>query len=162
MIENIKLIIEGDYTTLQIELILIGLCWAMMIIAVLIDLWTGIERARKCGEKIKSHKLRDTLIKVSEYWRVMIFGLFIDAVCFIIIPHPVPFGSGLFMLACCGIEGKSVIENLKRKKAAAAEIPKTVIDILKSLDNPEKLKMYIEVANELNHKHKEEENANNQ
>jgi uncharacterized membrane protein len=152
MLKNIYEFIEGNTTGLYIELSLIIGCWVLMVIAVLIDLWTGIERAKKRGEKIKSHKLRRTIEKISEYWRVMIFGFFIDIVLFVILPHTVPLGSFVFSLACCGIEAKSVIENLKQKKSVAAQIPNAVMKLLETLDNPEKLSTYIEIFNKLNTK----------
>ncbi|MCL2291235.1 MAG: phage holin family protein [Bacteroidetes bacterium] len=156
MLKNIYEIIGGNSDGLYIELSLIVGCWMLMIFAVLIDLWTGIERAKKCGERLKSNKFRRTLSKISEYWRVMLFGLFIDIILFVILPYHVPFGSIIFTLACCSIEAKSVIENLKLKKSAAANVPGEVLKILKHLDNPDKLKSYIDMLNQLNNKQDDE------
>jgi len=157
MLDNVNEVIAGNYSGMSIELTLIFICWGMMIVAVFIDLWTGVERAKACGEKMKSGKFRLTLIKIGDYWRVMIFGLFIDIILFMILDNYAPFGSLLFAIACCFIEGKSVIENLRRKRSAAADVPQAVIDIIKSIDNPEKLSAYIEILNKLNKKHEDNE-----
>jgi len=157
MLKNIYEIIGGNSYGLYIEMWLIAGCWMLMIFAVLIDLWTGVERAKKCGEKVKSKKLRRTILKISEYWRVMLFGLFIDIVLFVILPYHVPFGSIVFTLACCSIEAKSVIENLRLKKSAAANVPEVVGKILRCVDNPEKLELYIQLLNKINKKQEDDE-----
>jgi len=157
MLKNIYEIISGQTNGMCIELVLIVICWLMMVLAVLIDLWAGVSRAKKCGEKLKSNKFRRTVNKISEYWSVMLFGLFIDVFLFAIIPYYVPLGSFIFSIACCGIEAKSVIENLRRKNSAAAEVPSAVLQILKHIDNPEKLSQYIEILNKINKKHEDNE-----
>ena len=158
MLKNIHDIIAGDYTGLKIKLILIIIFQVIMIIAVLIDLWIGTERAKKCGEKMKSSKLRWTVNKIGDYWRLMIFGLFIDIVLFIVTPYVVPFGTMVFMLGSCFIEGKSVIESLRRKKSAAAEVPQAAIDIIKNI-GIEQLSGYIETLKKLNNKKDNDQNS---
>ena len=156
MLRNIYEIMAGNTTGLAVELSLIAGCWLLMIFAVLIDLWTGIERAKACGENIMSKKLRRTIVKISEYWRVMLFGLIIDIVLFIILPYYVPFGSIIFTLACVLIEAKSVIENLRRKKSAAAEVPELVIELLKRYD-ADKIESVINILSKLNNKKNDNE-----
>ena len=157
MLKNINDIIAGYYTGITIEVSIIVICWILVVIAVLIDLWTGIERAKKCGEKMHSHKFRATITKITEYWRIMIFGLFIDIATFIIFPHNVPFGTLLFMIACCGIEAKSVFENLRRKKSAAAQVPDALLKILEQLNSPEKISQYIEILTKLSNNNEQKQ-----
>ena len=57
---------------------LIFICAAAILLAVLIDLSTGVERAKKCKEKIRSHILRRTISKVVDYYRLLFFGVIID------------------------------------------------------------------------------------
>ena len=57
---------------------IIFLCCVLVIAACLIDLWTGVEAAKKNKEKIKSRILRRTVAKILDYLRVVVFGVLID------------------------------------------------------------------------------------
>ena len=73
------------------------ICFMLVIFAVLIDLFTGVQAARKTGEKIQSHILRRTVNKVISYLTVVFFGIFIDilGLCFpwYAIPYCCVFGT---------------------------------------------------------------------
>jgi len=102
--------------------------WIIMIFAVLIDLWTGLEKARARKEKIRSHLLRCTFVKIGDYWRVQAFGLFIDL--FGSMWWSIPIASLVVGLGVLLIEGRSVIENLHAKKSAAASLPSIIQKII--------------------------------
>ena len=76
----IELITTGDFMEIQRRAIIILIFWIIMIIAVFIDLWTGVEKARARHEQIYSDKLRRTVAKIGEYWRVQIMFLLFDIV----------------------------------------------------------------------------------
>lgn len=104
--------------------------WLVTIVAVLIDLWTGVEKARALGEDIDSHNLRRTVVKIGDYWRVQVFGLMIDA--FLSLWLSFPCASLLCGLGVLLIEARSVVENLRRKKSAAAGLPDMLTRIMRA------------------------------
>lgn len=110
-------------------------CWGVMPIACLIDMWTGISKAKALKEKIKSRSLRCTVIKISEYWRVQIMAVLIDIIilCGNWDIYQSPYISVLFTIAIIAIEIWSVFENLREKKSPAGEVPEALAEILNKL-----------------------------
>ncbi|MEG2282779.1 MAG: phage holin family protein [Rikenellaceae bacterium] len=111
--------------------------WALMIGVVMIDLWTGIDKARARAERIHSKGLRMTIAKIGEYWRVLVMFLFIDIIGVMLPWYVMPYASMICTLAIILIEIRSVIENLKEKKSSASHITEVVNEII-SIDNSEK------------------------
>lgn len=111
--------------------------WAMMIGVVMIDLWTGVDKARARAERIHSKGLRMTIAKIGEYWRVLVMFLFIDVIGMMLPWYKMPYASMICTLAVILIEIRSVIENLKAKKSSASHIAEMVNEII-SVDNTEK------------------------
>ena len=87
-------------------------CCVIVWLAALIDLWTGVEAARANKEPISSHALRRTVAKVIDYLR--------------------PYFLIVCTLGVLLIEGRSVIENSRKKKSHAADILNAVEDIIKA------------------------------
>lgn len=104
--------------------------WLAMIMAVLLDLWTGVEKARALGEAIDSHNLRRTVKKIGDYWRVQVFGLMVDVFSSLWLNFPA--ASLLCGLGVLVIEARSVIENLRRKRSAAAGLPDVLTRIIRA------------------------------
>lgn len=104
--------------------------WLAMIMAVLLDLWTGVEKARALGEEIDSHNLRRTVKKIGDYWRVQVFGLMVDVFSSLWLNFPA--ASLLCGLGVLVIEARSVIENLRRKRSAAAGLPDVLTRIIRA------------------------------
>ena len=117
--------------------------WIIMVIAVFIDLWTGVEKARARHERIYSDKLRRTVAKIGEYWRVQIMFLLFDIVGSFISIYNLPYASMLGTLCIVYIELRSVFENLKEKRSAAADIPEAMKEII-NCNDIEKAKELIE------------------
>lgn len=110
------------------------MCFILVLLAVVIDLFTGIQTAKKCKEKIQSHILRRTVNKVISYLTVVFFGIFIDILGLCFPWYAIPYCCIVTTFGVILIEGKSVIENHAKAKNPAAHVPSTV------LDNIEKLK----------------------
>ena len=98
-------------------------------ISVLIDLWTGIDKAKVLNEKIYSGGFRRSIIKLKEYIFLMYFGTVADVALFVVYKQ-VPAGVLLACVACCLIELISVIENLKAKKSEAGKMPEILEQIV--------------------------------
>ena len=124
----------SDPSVFQRMAIVVLILWGLMIVAVLVDLWTGIEKAKARREFVDSGGLRRTITKVGEYWRVLAMLLLEDVIGSIFPWYALPYASVLGTLAVILIEGRSVIENLRAKHSAAADIPDAIGRIIRCRD----------------------------
>ncbi len=114
---------------------IIFICCILVIIATLIDLWTGLDAARKNHEPIRSKALRRTVNKALDYLRVIIFGVLIDILGLCFPWYAIPYCAILVTLGILTIEGKSVLENFRKKKSNAADIMEVIGEILECADS---------------------------
>lgn len=124
---------ESIESFLVIKASIIMICWLFMTISVFIDFCSGVSTAKALGEKLMSKGFRRTISKAVDYMLILFFALMFDALglCFIHF-YVLPFATLLCTVAIMCIEGKSVIENARRKKAHSAEIPEMVKKILQA------------------------------
>lgn len=123
---------NGLCTFIMVRIVIIMICWAMMIMSCLVDLWSGRDTAKFLGEKLESHKYRRTIVKIGDYSRVMLFGFMFDCLGMLLTFYVLPFSTMLCTIGVIAIEGKSVIENSARKKAHAADIPEVIKKIIQA------------------------------
>lgn len=114
---------------------LIFLCCVLVIAACLIDLWTGVDAARKNKEKIKSRILRRTVTKILDYLRVVVFGVLIDILGLAFPWYAIPYAALVVTLGILLIEGKSVIENYHKSRSSAAKVVDMISTIIDCADN---------------------------
>ena len=114
---------------------IIFMCCILVIAACLIDLWTGIDAARKNKEKIRSKALRRTVAKAVDYLRVIVFGVLIDVLGLSFPWYVIPYCAVICTLGILIIEGKSVLENFHKKKSSAANIVDVIETIVNCTDN---------------------------
>ncbi len=145
-------IIDHDWDTLCVKAAIILGFWVCMVVAVLIDLRSGISKARALGEKVQSHKLRRTIDKIGDYWRVLAMALVFDIIASLLPFYGLPYASVLVTLACIIIELKSVLENASAKKSSAAQIPDIISEIIKCTDT-DKASELVKRLKELGDKH---------
>lgn len=122
---------QYDHLTyyIVVRAVIVLVCWLFMAASNIVDFFSGINTARALGQKLKSHAFRRTITKIRDYAQIMLFALMFDALGSLLPFYAVPFATMLCTLAVMCIEGKSVIENSRRKKAHAGEIP----DILRQI-----------------------------
>ncbi len=137
----IEFITTGDMSIMQRQALITLVCWLIMVLAVTIDLWTGIDKAKSKKEEIHSKALRMTITKIGEYWRVLVMFLLFDIVASFIVSYTLPYASMLGAICVIGIEACSVLENLKAKRSSAAKIPEAIVKIIecKNIDEAKKL-----------------------
>lgn len=116
---------------------LIFICAIAVLFAVLLDLSTGVEAAKKCKERIKSHILRRTINKVVDYYRLLFFGVIIDVLGLAFVWYNVPYCAILVTVGVVLIEAKSVLENYKKAKSSARNVPEMVAKIVKAMTDKE-------------------------
>lgn len=113
----------------------IFMCCVLIIAACFIDLWTGIDAAKKNQEKIRSKALRRTITKVLDYLRVIIFSVLIDVLGLSFTWYIMPYCCVVCTLGILIIEGKSVLENFQKKKSSAAKVVDIIETIVECTDN---------------------------
>lgn len=113
----------------------IFLCFVIIGVAVMLDLYTGIKAAKKTGEKIRSHILRRTIIKIIEYWFVVVFGVLIDLLGLTFPWYNIPYAAIFITFSVLLIEGHSLFENLTRAKSPAGKIDDMAGDVLQDIIN---------------------------
>ena len=113
--------LEGDYKTLITTLFVVCFTWIVVIVAMLIDLYFGVKKAKELGEATSSEGFRRTINKATYYFALMgfafLFDIF-DVVTPYFFPHPlgsVPFVSIFVALGLVFTEAKSVREKAEDK-----------------------------------------------
>lgn len=129
-------------------LMIIFMCFMIVLFAVLFDLYTGVRAAAKLKEKIQSHILRHTILKVIDYLTVVFFGVLIDVLGLCFPWYAIPYCCIVTTLGIILIEGKSVIENHAKMKNPAAKVPEMVGDVLERIIKCDNLKDAMEIWEE--------------
>ena len=149
----LELIETKDYEALAffiaVRVIIILICWVFMTLSCIVDFWSGTTTAKALGEKLQSHGFRRTIIKIGDYVRVLCFALMFDALGSLLPFYAIPFGTILCTVAIICIEGKSVIENSRLKKAHAADIPDIVKQIVQATTAKQGSEIIDKLINEL-------------
>ena len=118
------------FIAIRVGIILV--CWIFMVLSSIVDFWSGTTTAKALGQALMSHGFRRTITKIGDYVRLMLFALMFDILGSLLSFYIIPFATILCTIAIIYIEGKSVIENSKRKKAHAAEVPDIVKQIIQA------------------------------
>lgn len=130
---------------ITVRVVIIVICWIFSTIACIVDFWSGTLTAKILGEKLMSHGFRRTIIKIGDYARVLMFAFMVDVLGSLLSFYILPFATMLCALAILCIEGKSVLENSKRRKAHAADVP----DIVKKIVQAATAEQGHEILNEI-------------
>lgn len=122
-------------------LTIIFVCCILVVLAALLDMWTGVDAARANREKIRSHSLRKTVRKVIDYLRIVVFGCLIDILGLFFPWYDIPYACAIVTLGVILIEGKSVVENFKKKRSSAAQVLDIVAKIIECADEKDARKL---------------------
>lgn len=125
----------GEYVLIRVAITMV--CWAFMIAATLVDFWSGVTTARCLKEPLMSHGFRRTITKISSYWQVLLFALMFDILGAFLSFYYLPFMTIIGTLSIIIIEARSVVENSKRRKASAAQMPEVTQQIIAAVTNEE-------------------------
>lgn len=121
----------------------VGFSLVAVAVAVALDMWTGVDCARKRGEKVMSDGLRRTISKMGDYWRVQGFGIVTDILLSMYLDYPI--ATIVITLGEVLIEFKSVLENYRRAGIPAGKVDEAAKTVLKTLTERdiERLKDYL-------------------
>lgn len=136
---------DGLMFFIAIRVGIILVCWIFMILSSIVDFWSGTATAKALGQALMSHGFRRTIAKIGDYVRLMLFALMFDMLGSLLSFYIIPFATILCTIAVIYIEGKSVVENSKRKKAHAADVP----DIVKKIVQAATVEQGHEILNEI-------------
>lgn len=131
------------FIVVRVGIILV--CWFFIVVSSIVDFWSGTTTAKALGQALMSHGFRRTVTKIGDYVRLMLFALMFDILGSLLSFYVVPFATILCTIAVIYIEGKSVVENSKRKKAHAADVP----DIVKKIVQAATVEQGHEILNEI-------------
>lgn len=119
-----------DMAKIYLHLAIVMVCWIIMVVAPLIDMWDGVQTSRMLKEPILSNRLRKTVAKINEYWRFMLIGFCIDVLGIFISWYSVPCASMIFTLAILYVEFKSMREHAARRNNDTADMVRTASRII--------------------------------
>lgn len=135
---------------IAVRAVIIVICWIFSTIACIVDFWSGTLTAKILGEKLISHGFRRTIVKIGDYARVLMFAFMVDALGSLLSFYILPFATMLCALAILCIEGKSVLENSKRRKAHAGDVPDIVKQIIQAATTEQGHEVFNKIVNQLN------------
>lgn len=110
--------------------VIVFVCAVLVMAAAFIDMWTGIEAAKANKERISSRSLRKTVAKIVDYLRVIMFAVLVDVLGLFFPWYALPYCAVIVTLGILLIEGKSVLENFRRKRSHAADVVEMVARII--------------------------------
>ena len=113
--------------------------------AILVDLSTGVSKARALKQKIYSGGLRKSFIKLKEYLAIFYFGVVVD-IALVIVWKQIPIGVAITGIAASAIELISVVENLRLKKSSASKLPDVIAKIVAVKDEESAAKLLDELS----------------
>lgn len=116
-IEKIAVVFAHDH--LLLHTVIIALCMAAMLISMIADLITGIQKAKQRGEATTSKGLKKTAAKAEKYFLPFMVTVCIDFISSVIVP--IPAFSMLWAAYCCLCEWKSVRESVWKKEEIAQQ-----------------------------------------
>ena len=122
------------------------LCGGLTFGAILVDLSTGVSKARALKQKVYSGGLRKSFIKLRDYLSIFYFGVIVDIALNLVWEY-MPIGLITTCISASAIELISVVENLKLKKSAAAKMPEMISKIVEVKDAEGAAKVIRELQN---------------
>ena len=132
---------------ITVRIVIILMCWFFMIVSSIVDFWSGTSTAKALGQALMSHGFRRTVAKIGDYVRLMLFALMFDMLGSLLSFYIIPFATILCTIAIMYIEGKSVVENSRRKKAHAGDVPEIVKKIVQAATTEQGHEILHEIIN---------------
>ncbi|ROI09810.1 holin [Chryseobacterium sp. H3056] len=133
--------LNNDYAAIMQKLIVVSMAWGGVLIAILIDLFFGVQKAKKLNELRSSEGYKRSIEKFVFYYASMFFALLFDALLpisfFFEFPlSAIPFITILAATALILTEFKSVREKAEdkvRRKTEASAMQ--IIELLKNKED---------------------------
>lgn len=136
-------ILMKNYDNVYLGFFVVSTCWVAVLLAICVDFYFGIKKARMIGEARTSEGFRRTISKSTYYFALMFFALifdFFDVISPTFISHPlasVPFVSVFVGLGLVLTEAKSVREKAEDKLRRSSD--DTFIEAIKLISKRQDL-----------------------
>lgn len=132
--------LKGDYAAIINKLMVIGVFWSIVLLAMIVDFYFGIKKARQIGEVRSSEGYKRSVSKFNQYFAMLLFAFFFDAIVpfsyFFEFPlSAIPFVSLLATVALVFTEGKSVYEKADEKQRR--KVNASLVQVLEILEKRE-------------------------
>ncbi len=149
--------LNKDYQSLAIKLELVMIIWVLVLIAIAIDLISGLRKASQLGELHTSYGFRRTVSKMVQYYCLMFFAFMFDVLSSPVLP--VPYFSILAGFFLIFIEAKSVLEKAQDKHRR--KMKESIQDLIVLIENKDDLvKGVVEILKNSENKKEKEEKEN--
>lgn len=113
--------LKGDYQAIINKLIVVGILWSVVLLAMIIDFYFGIRKAKQIGEVRSSEGYKRSVSKFNQYFAMLVFAFLFDGIVpfsyFFEFPiSAIPVVSLLATVALVFTEAKSVHEKADEKQ----------------------------------------------
>ncbi|OCK53189.1 hypothetical protein BA768_01140 [Chryseobacterium sp. CBo1] len=133
--------LKEDYSAITMKLIVVGILWCAVLLAMIIDFYFGIRKARQIGEVRSSEGYKRSVSKFNQYFGMLLYAFIFDAIVpisyFFEFPiSAIPVVSLLATVALVFTEAKSVHEKAdekQRRKVNASLV--SVLELLEKKDD---------------------------
>lgn len=112
----------------------------------LADMFSGVYTAKKTGERLRSHRYRKTIEKITWYWFFQILVAAVGLVGTLFPWYNLPYLSIAAALCICVIEGKSIWEHVKRRKDRLAKLPEILNEFIDLIGDADEVKESIKIV----------------
>jgi len=128
----IPYLLNRDWTHLQELLAVVSVLYVCVFVAVVIDLFFGVRRAKQLNIVRTSFGYRRTISKLTNYFGLMLMLSIADIVASVVFKMPYFTVAGAIGIVL--VEAKSVFENLKQQEKSIAEVQSVLLKILENKD----------------------------
>lgn len=128
-------LLSGDTATLRSQIAIVAIMWLLVAIAIIIDLVSGIRKAKERGEMRTSYGFKQTVNKAVLYYAFMLFGFMFD--CIGMFFYPLPIVTLIASAFLIFIECKSVFEKAHDKDKR--KFNRSLNELVTLLDNRDDL-----------------------
>ena len=150
----INSILQEDWHRLKSLSLILVIFYFCILMAILLDLASGIDRAKRNKEVRTSYGLRRTIYKVRDYFSVIMLFTIADVVASVW--FTMPFFTAIGTISLVFIEAKSVYENKKGLNKGIKDLPDVLLQILKNEVKIKELTRFLEEADKEMFENKDE------
>ncbi len=124
--------LESNYEDLKSLTFILVIFYVAVLVAIFVDLVSGVDRAKREGRKRCSDGFKRTIYKIKDYYSVLLLFTVIDVVASIW--FPLPYFTAIGTISLILIEGKSFYENKKGLNKGIKDLPATLLQVLENRD----------------------------
>lgn len=131
----IQSFLNDDYHAFKYKIAVVAIMWLLVAVAIVIDLFSGVRKAKERGELRTSYGFKQTVNKVVLYYAFMSFAFLMD--CIGTFFYPLPFVTFIAAFFLIFIEAKSMLEKAHDKDKR--KFNKSIQELAILLENKEDL-----------------------